>query len=953
MRDHLLRVRNTWIDLLAAQVCHKLVPRRCSVDMFPAWVRDDQLALAAVVSRIAVEDAWGSSSETISDGLLSTGVVVSRVPAVVVARDLVTPVLRTVRNDGVPWRQWWDVGGLSMLLVELWTGRRLLTRPQETVRRELAMLWGGRGQNFDTLLKNAADPFACLPSDLLLESATGAAVKIMRILVAAGKMKNESEDEFLRIRPGLVDRPDLAEVARRWNRRNQLELALPGNIHGISTEVGADFLHDIEVWDAQMLQVVSSLSMYELELMEPVTDDKRYRDKCLSDGRGIHHARFGPDDSLLWTSDPGMSEDGIPDWIHEEIVSRGMRCYHEQVGPHPVWLVTAETQSQLASLALLMESGARYGIGVVNTDDGVRVRLVLPAVPGDFGGDFEVPYSYNLSWVEPAWELLVLSAVGYARLVVVRLVDDGELRAVGSIRIKLPEEVRSQLEKAAVPALRRLVGDETKTIMWRRATEGIGHAAEAAFQSCETAKAEDLDDEIALASDSVAAENFALAVRRLALVRARQAACLLDGKNFLDTATEIKSAVEERQQALGALHEQLKREGRYSRSRGSEGLLTLDGQTLFVHLVNWSGTLQLVAASKQGDRWNFEILPYRGLGLANLTEAVREWARDSPGYSERTRYEYLRQLLGTCTELAQSIYEATAQQRFRRLVLSPTPPVELLPLHAAPLGKAHTLTLSDTFDHVVYNPTARLLSAIERSPRRAAAVDVLIVAHSGEGIPHLHPIAGPLAEADLIATLHSGAEILKEGTATPDQALLSMSRARIVHVACHGLTHSNRWAAGLALHGSSLGQATLTAGRIAADGVFSSVDLVVLNACRTGAHESAVLSIQTLRSIESAFLARGAKAVISTLWEISDLQGLIFSTLLHTHLSVGAGPGSAYRETIRYLRTHQWRMDSRYEPVAAAEALISSVLPDWQSHLEEQAAANPLFWAAFKITGSV
>ena len=953
MRDHLLRIRDTWIDHLAAQVCHKLVPRRCSADMFPAWVGDDQLALAAVVSRIAVEDAWGSSPKTISEGLLSTGVVVSRVPAVVVVRDLVTPVLRTVRRDGMPWRQWWNVGGLSVLLVELWTGRRLLTRPQEAVRRELAMLWGGHGQNFDILLKNAADPFASLPSDLLLESATGAAAKIVRSLVAAGKMKNESEDEFLRIRPGLADRPDLAEVARRWNRRNQLIQALPGNIHGISAEMGAGFLHDIEVWDAQMLQFVSSLSMYELDVMAPVTDVKRYRDKCLSGGRGIHHARFGPDDSLLWTSNPDVSEEGVPDWIYEEIVSRGMRCYHEQVGPHPVWLVTAETHAQLASLKILTEGGARYGVGLVDTSDEVQVRLVIPAAPGDSDGDFQAPYSYDLSWVQPAWELLVLSAVGYARLVVVRLADDGELRAVGSVWIKLPEEVRPELEKAATSALRRLVGDETETIMWRMATEGTDHAAETAFQSCETAKAEDLDDEIALPSNSVAGENFALAARRLAHVRAQQATCLLDGKDFQDSATEIKSAIEERQQKLGVLHEQLKREGRYSRSRGSEGLLTLDGQTLFVHLVNWSGTLQLVAASKQGDRWKFEILPYRGLGLANLTEAVQEWVRDSPGQSESAGCEYLRQLLGTCTELAQSIYEATAQQQFRRLVLSPTPPVELLPLHAAPLDTAHTLTLSDTFDHVVYNPTARLLSAIERSPRRAPAVDVLVVAHSGEGIPHLHPIAGPLAEADLIAELHSSAEILKEGTATPDQALRSMSRARIVHVACHGVTHSNRWAAGLALHGGSLGQATLTAGRIAADGVFSSVDLVILNACRTGAHESAALSVQTLRSIESAFLARGAKAVISTLWEISDLQGLIFSTLLHAHLRVGADPGSAYRDTIRYLRTHQWRTNSGGEPVAAAEALISSVLPDWQSHLEEQAAANPLFWAAFKITGSV
>ncbi|AKJ10097.1 hypothetical protein ABB07_08695 [Streptomyces incarnatus] len=42
--------------------------------------------------------------------------------------------------------------------------------------------------------------------------------------------------------------------------------------------------------------------------------------------------------------------------------------------------------------------------------------------------------------------------------------------------------------------------------------------------------------------------------------------------------------------------------------------------------------------------------------------------------------------------------------------------------------------------------------------------------------------------------------------------------------------------------------------------------------------------MQTLRSIESAFLVRGAKAVISTLWENADLQGVVFSAVLHAHL---------------------------------------------------------------------
>ncbi|WP_055573669.1 CHAT domain-containing protein [Streptomyces prasinopilosus] len=232
-------------------------------------------------------------------------------------------------------------------------------------------------------------------------------------------------------------------------------------------------------------------------------------------------------------------------------------------------------------------------------------------------------------------------------------------------------------------------------------------------------------------------------------------------------------------------------------------------------------------------------------------------------------------------------------------------------------------------------------------------VEVLVVAHGGGHLPGLERIGGPLCEAHVIAGLHDSVEVVTQQEATPARALFMMPMARIVHVAAHGLTHPNRWAAGLALHGGSLGEATLTSSGILAEGVFSSVDLVVLNACRTGTHQGTGRTVQTLRSIESAFLARGAKAVISTLWDITDLQGVVFSAVLHAHLGVGADSHTAYTETIRYLRGHRWRASSERGPVFAAESAIDTILPDWRSHLDRQVTENPLFWAAFKITGVV
>ncbi|MET7787592.1 CHAT domain-containing protein [Streptomyces sp900116325] len=952
MRDNLLRMRTAWVDGLAAQVCRKLRPEACRSDMFPSWVADDQLALAAVMLRIAVEDIRGSSPQTISDHLRSTGLVVPGMPESVVVGALVMPVLRTVRRRGAPWERWWDVVGLHELLVELWAGRRVSTHPVDTVHDELTRVWRVPDGHVEVVLLNAVDPFASLPPDFFQESATGTAKACMHALVAGGWMKITIAEDFLRARPGLADRPDLTEVAKRLHRRIDLEETVC-RVRNLSAEISAGLRKDLDAWDAQMDQLRSHLTGHEFTLMTPTTSDDRYGEECLVEGRGLHQAQLMVDDALLWESNSLASNSSVPDWMVEEIVTCGTRFFHAQAGPHPVWLATAETDTHLAATQALMEPGAQYAFEVEDYDDGLRLWFVYPTPLDDPVPPLRAPYTYSLSWVEHAWELLHLATVGYARLSVVRLVGDGELQAVGSIWLAMPEGVRARSKEAAITALRRLVGDETQTMKQRIALEGNDQAAEVAFRSCENAKGEDIHDELALVSDAAEYRYFMRSARHLARVRARHATRLLDGENAHEVKAELKAAVEDRQRTLELLRAAVDRRNGKARSSDRPDNPLLDEQTVFVHLINRHGRLQLAACRTRAGRSRFDLVSCEEFPLTYLADAVSEWARHSLDHPGRIWHDYLEQLVTACGELAQTIIEMAAPHEFRRLLLSPTAPLELLPLHAAPLDSARTLTLNDAFDHVSYAPTARLVSAIQWSQRNVAAVEVLVVAHGGGHIPDLAPIGGPLYEADLIAGLHDSVEVLTQEEATPARALRAMSRARIVHVASHGLTHPDRWAAGLTLQGSSLGEAALTRGGILADGAFSSVDLVILNACRTGTHEGTGRTVQTLRSIESAFLARGAKAVISTLWGITDLQGIAFSALLHAHLGAGADPHTAHAETVRYLRGHQWRAPSRTGPALSAESAIDSVHPDWRSYLDQQVAENPLFWAAFKITGTV
>ncbi|MFZ3494064.1 CHAT domain-containing protein [Streptomyces sp. 5.8] len=802
----------------------------------------------------------------------------------------------------------------------------------------------------DIAIKNRADPFLRLPEDLLFESTTGVAASLMQHFVSKGAIKASLGEEILDERPALVDRPDLAAAVRRWCHRNDLEHAVHQYGRNAPPEVKEGLLHDLNAWDAQMQEFVLSLTAYELALMEAPTGDELYGEQCLLAGQRIHQPRLFADDDLLWDSAPDELMGSVPEWMVEEIVTCGTRFFHVRVGPHPVWMATVDSDAHLRAVQELREQGAEFGVGVEETADGVRLWLKFPSPPGDQGPAIRAPYTYSLSWVEHAWELLHLASVGYTRLAVVRLVGDGEPTSIGSSWFPIPEELCARMRSKGIEALRHLVGDEVAGIGQRIALEGLDQSAEIAFRSCENAKGEEIRDEISVIPGIVEHQDFVGATRDLARARARRSALILDGKDVSEAEADVREAVETRGRALELLRATSNWPHGQEGSRHSQDRHWFDAGTVFVHLINRFGRLQIAARWGSADRPCFDLISCEEIILNPLSEAVGEW-----GQNQQAGWwgDSLNQLLGSCMGMATSLSELASRQGLNRLILSPTSPMELLPLHAVPLDIGHAATLNDAFDQISYAPTLRLASALERPRRRIAAAEVLVVAHSGACIEGIDPIGGPIFEAHLVSSLYGGAEVLAEEEAHPAQALRSMSGARIIHVASHGLTHPDRWSAGLMLQGRSLGEATLTTSMILAEGDFSRADLVILNACRTGAHESIARTVQTLRTLEAAFLARGARAVIATLWEITDLLSMVFSAILHALIGAGADAGTAFRDTVRYLRGHEWRTPPRQESVATAQSLLSSLHSHWRIDLDRQAAENPLFWATFKITGAV
>lgn len=948
MFDDLQQARDAWVDRLVTDVCERW-GHKVELQLLAPPVQSDGLLLALVLSRIAACDACAWPALVIAEDLQRAGFLAD-VPTDRVVSEIVLPVVRVSRAQGAPWARWWDLHGLQLLLLELWTGCRLEESTEDAVTAELREIWRIEESVLTSLVHNSADPFKHMPPELAAESASGAVTQARReIDEASSKDLGRHADNLLGVHPELANRPDLTEVARRLRQRHVFKQTL-SLIHDMQHVKRQAIGQELERFDRKMFSLLRSMTSYEVELIQGIGPDEFYRDRCLVAGNGQHEYWLLEDDALP----PAMefcSGGDVPGWIHDEVITGGGRSFRTNVGPHPVWLATAETPAQAASMRMLATTGSACAVKHEISDDEVVLWLTLPLAPGDPGPAAEIPYIYSLNVVNAAWQLLHLASVGHVRLTAVRLNDEGEPKLIGAAVLTIPPDASAKLTAVATAALRRLVGEDLQSILWRRGTEGLDQQEVSAFHSNETAKGEDLRDEFVLPLEHNANpiwDEFRQTAREFANARSRLAAAILDGYPDASLRDEVATAVENRQRALEVARADTPSIVRHSRRAESILHALSSDQDAFVHLFMLNGRLSSVIGRVANGSPHYELLPYSEIMVQRFTNAVGMWSRLPHARVGEDWYRYFGMLIAMCEGLIRPLAATLARQGIAKVFLSPTAPLDLLPLHAVALEDNQAIFLGDVFADIAYMPTAHMLMAVRQTKRRPATCPAVVVAREGSA----------LFEAEMVADIYEEASLLAEAGATPDSVLQAMTGARIVHITSHGFTHAYRWASGIELSGASRGESTLTTSRILADADLSSVDLVVLNACRTGTHESTARVVQTLRGVESAFLVRGAKAVVSTLWEITNLHAAVFSVLLHTQLADGESVADSYRATIAYLRHGQWRSTPRQslralEFEAILDEAFAGVFDEWREHLSRQANDDPFFWAAFKITGSL
>jgi len=943
--------RRAWYRSKARQVLEMLpAPSRTLVRELDSLPKDADVGPATLVVFVCFLYAEQLHADAIAEHLHTVRVFRSSLQPREILHRLVQPVCEAFRACRLPFHRWWDAEEAYLAFHHFYLGQRIADVGANEVHKELATLWRmERDDVIQSYIDDAMVPISDIPLGFLENPGTDALGRVVQRLVDSDSFRSLTEKVSELHRPELFERPALLRVAELLHTLDFLRTLIPSILQ--EPQAG----RAVERLAAERRRVavpLQGLSAFEMALLVPGDPEDLYLDRCLA-----LHRDFATVDRLGINALPEVFEGQIrlPTRLQTYVFSQGGRLLHRSAGPIAhLFAVLESPRVQVRGLS----------VGEIGRSDSMlEVELLMrDAGPGVMA----MPFRYTLSYLPDVYDLLLWVQTGRARLDLARLSPDGSLELVLSARIGLPEEVRSELREIVLDTLRSQYGDDAEALKQALLSDGIRFDADSGVLACEQAKSEQLLDEMIRGPEGqregiepryweayqkartawlLFHEKRALAQRATAPVKVEPGTAPGPAEDWDEKSLELEDRLIQARQRLRARTgsgERLPEEKMADLARA----LGSDDRCL-VHLT-YSGE-HPVAFWCRPDGEGFESghLDLSEHDIDTTARQARRWIEDS---DPSRRLRDLPALLDALRpELFDRIASELSDRGVRHLVLSPVWPFEALPLHCIPMSEAgnEPKRLLDLFDSITYIPSGRIL----RELTRAGSIELETVAAISYSPPE-RPIHNVEREVGLVRELFRPASVVSGSRATPESLLKRGNQASILHLACHSAwIVDHPLTSGLWLYGEPPTAGYLSVARILREGSFRDTGLVVLSSCESGLSFTKRRTVQNYTGIDGAFLARGARASLSTLWELHDLAAFLFMTAFYTALDEGLTVDHAYRRAVDFLRYREYR-----EPVPKFLKSLQRLHPEWRqgvTELEEDfgALSEPFFWGAFKCSG--
>jgi CHAT domain-containing protein len=178
----------------------------------------------------------------------------------------------------------------------------------------------------------------------------------------------------------------------------------------------------------------------------------------------------------------------------------------------------------------------------------------------------------------------------------------------------------------------------------------------------------------------------------------------------------------------------------------------------------------------------------------------------------------------------------------------------------------------------------------------------------GENLEQLAPLPGAEQEAQAIAELLNTKAVIGD-QATKAEVVQQMSKARLIHLATHGLLDDIKQLGvpgAIALAPSNNDDGFLTSGEIF--NLRLNAELVVLSGCHTGEGE---ITGDGVIGLSRSIISAGVPSAIVSLWAVPDAPTALLMTEFYRHLSSNPDKAKALRSAMlttmkQYPQPNNW-----------------------------------------------
>ncbi|WP_454719083.1 CHAT domain-containing protein [Caulobacter segnis] len=298
----------------------------------------------------------------------------------------------------------------------------------------------------------------------------------------------------------------------------------------------------------------------------------------------------------------------------------------------------------------------------------------------------------------------------------------------------------------------------------------------------------------------------------------------------------------------------------------------------------------------------------RGAVLPGLTPALAEVWRQSP--------------FDCLDEVSAMLQTALGDEPWpERLLLAPVGALSGLAWPALPLNGG---ALIDQVELAVTPSVSCLRAPSHQAPLGAEGALFVQVAQP-LGYP---PLRHAVAEVEQASGLYERPVVLREAEATAVSIQTAATRAKVLHLACHGLSDPDHLQRTRLIAHEPIELGEIGAWRL--DGV----EVVYLSACETAAHGGGVHD--ELSSLAAVFLAAGCASAVGAITRVNDVAASLLGRRFHWGMArQGLAPRSALRQAQLWLRDTE-----NHEKLAFLETLDVTV-NEAERDLRSKLAATP------------